>query len=108
MSFPLDAPKKIREKMDAGLLPHDAPSKMYGGFGKRELCSGCETPILPTRFEYEFDSDDGRKFRFHLGCAGLWEAERWRGGADRANTQRAVEPKDRARPATGGEAKPRR
>jgi hypothetical protein len=30
--------------------------------------------------EYEFEAPDGRAIRFHVGCAGLWEAERRRRG----------------------------
>lgn len=78
MPFPPDAPKKIREKMDTGALPREAPSKMFAGFGAGDLCDGCETPILPAQVQYEFDADAvGRRvIRFHLGCAGLWEAYR--------------------------------
>ena len=76
MPFPADAPKMIREKIDAGDLPRDTPEKMYAGFGKGSLCDGCETPILPTQVEYEFEAAGDRVIRFHLGCAGLWEAYR--------------------------------
>jgi hypothetical protein len=81
MPFPLNAPKMmIREKMDLGVLPSDHPSKMYAGHGTGEPCAGCETPILRAQVEYEFETPDGRAIRFHLGCAGLWEAERRRRG----------------------------
>jgi len=76
MPFPPDPPRKIRDKMDTGVLPREASSKMYAGFGKGELCDGCETPIFPAQVEYEFDADDGRVIKLHLGCAGLWEAYR--------------------------------
>jgi hypothetical protein len=91
MSFPPDSPTKIREKMDSGFLPRDAPPKMYAGYGKDEPCAGCETPILPAQVEYQFDSADGRTFRFHIGCLGLWEPERRRRGWNRPDTQQAVE-----------------
>ena len=80
MPFPPDAAKKIRDKMDAGTLPSEAPSKMYAGFGKADLCDGCETLILPSQVQYEFDVADGRLIKFHLGCAGLWEAYRRKRG----------------------------
>ena len=80
MPFPPDAPKKIRAKVDAGDLPREAPGKMYAGFGTGEPCDGCETPILPAQVEYEFETAGGRVIRFHLGCAGLWEAYRRRLG----------------------------
>jgi hypothetical protein len=74
MPFPVDAPKKIRDKMDVGELPRDAPRRMYAGFGSGKICDGCETAILPAQVEYQFDDPYGRVIRFHLGCAGLWEA----------------------------------
>ena len=80
MPFPPDAPQKIRQKLSAGLLPRDVAGKMYAGYGSSQPCDGCESPILPAQVEYEFETDDGRRVRFHLGCAGLWEAERRRGG----------------------------
>jgi hypothetical protein len=85
MPCQVDAPNKIREKMDLGILPREAPPKMYAGYGKGEPCAGCETPILPAQVEYQWDSADGRTLRFHLGCAGHWEAERRRRGLKRAD-----------------------
>jgi hypothetical protein len=43
--------------------------------------------------EYEFEAADRRTVRFHLGYAGLWEAERRRRGWSRPDTQQAVEPR---------------
>jgi len=80
MPFPPDAPKKIRDKLDSGALPVDAPAKMFAGYGKGLCCDGCETKILPVQVEYELELPDGRTFRLHLGCAGLWEADRRRRG----------------------------
>ena len=81
MPFPPDAPEKIAERLDAGLLPSKAPAKMWAGHGKGDACSGCDLLILPAQVEYEFE-DAGRTIRFHLGCAGLWEAARRRRGLD--------------------------
>jgi hypothetical protein len=66
---------------------------MYAGYGRSEPCSGCDTPILPGQIEYEFEATDGTAVRFHLGCAGLWEAERRRRGWDRSDMEQAVEPR---------------
>jgi len=74
MPFPADAPKRIRDKLDVGVLPSDAPRRMYVRFGSGKFCHGCETPILSAQIEYQFEASDGRVLRFHLGCAGLWEA----------------------------------
>ena len=76
MPLPSDAPKKIRDKMDTGVLPRETPAKMYTGFGSGELCDGCETTIFPAQTLYKFDASDGRVIRFHVGCAGLWEGYR--------------------------------
>jgi hypothetical protein len=80
MPFPSDAPQKVREKLDTGVLPRDSPAKMYAGYGKGYRCDACETTILPAQVEYEFETEAGRVIRLHLGCAGLWEAERRRRG----------------------------
>jgi hypothetical protein len=68
--FPPDAPKKIRDKVDAGDLPRDKPRRMYAGFGNGRFCDGCETTILPAQVEYQFETAtaDERVIRFHLGC----------------------------------------
>jgi hypothetical protein len=76
MPFPPDAPNKIREKLDLGLLPAVPPARMWAGHGGGLPCAGCDLPILPDQVEYEFGN--GQIFRMHLGCAGLWEAERRR------------------------------
>ena len=76
MPFSPHAAQMIRDKMDSGALPREAPSKMFAGFGNGDSCDGCETPILPAQVQYEFDAGDGRVIKFHLGCAGLWEAYR--------------------------------
>jgi hypothetical protein len=93
MPFPPEVPKKIRDKLDLGTLPREAPAKMYVGYGKGEPCAGCETPILPAQVEYQFDSADGCTWRFHIGCVGLWDAERRRRGWNRPDTQQGVEPR---------------
>jgi len=58
---------------------------MFAGFGTGKLCDGCDTRILPAQVEYEFEATDGRVIRFHLGCAGLWEAYRRRMGWAKAS-----------------------
>ena len=82
MPFPPNAAEMIRAKLDASLLPSKITGKMYAGFGTHRPCDGCETAILRTQVEYEFDDPEGRTFRFHLGCAGLWEAALRRLGID--------------------------
>jgi len=85
MPFPPHAADMIRAKLDAGILPTKIGGKMYAGYGRHAPCDGCETPILPAQVEYEFNSPEGTTVRFHLGCAGLWEA---------VLRQRGINPRD--------------
>jgi hypothetical protein len=71
---------RIRAKLDAGDLPRLGPKKMWGGFGKNNACDGCGNPILTTDIEYEFNLGDKRTCRFHISCAGIWQAELRRRG----------------------------
>ena len=59
------------------------PKKMWGGFGKRDTCDGCGEPVLTTQVEYEYVVDTDVTYRFHIGCAGLWQAELKRRGWDK-------------------------
>ena len=69
----------IRSKMADGTLPLDTPNNLWAGIGSGKPCSACEEVILPANVEYEPLYDDGRRrVRFHVGCHGLWEAERRR------------------------------
>jgi len=70
---------RIRAKVDAGQLPLAKPPKVLGGYGTMLPCDACDAKIPPTLVEYSF-TIDGRSFRFHVGCYGLWEAERRRRG----------------------------
>ncbi len=75
--------QRIRDRLDAGALLRIGPKKMWGGFGKRNTCDGCGVPILSTQIEYEYVVDDDVSYRFHIGCAGLWESELRRRGWDK-------------------------
>jgi len=92
MPFPMDAPKKIRDRVAASVLPLDRPVKMWAGYGQGLPCSGCDELILPAQVEYEFPAVDDRIIRFHLGCAGLWEAERRRRGMLLAPKESTINP----------------
>jgi hypothetical protein len=74
----------IRRKLDDGTLPSEhPPGKMYSGYGSGNTCDACGDPIHPAQVEYELNYPDQRRtFRFHLGCAGLWEAARLKRGLD--------------------------
>jgi len=78
-----DAAEKIREKLAAGTLPHDAGGTTFAGYGTGRLCDGCDTPILAVEMEYEVEARDRRSIRFHVRCVLLWQMyRRQRGGSD--------------------------
>jgi len=81
----------IREKLRAGALPPDAPTKTWGGYGSGQLCDGCGERIAIGAPEYEVDFSHSVTLRFHQGCFVFWQEERVtsRGGGGSAA---AVEP----------------
>jgi hypothetical protein len=81
----------IRKQLDEGSLPKALPEKFWGGYGQGATCSVCGDVIRQAHVQYEFTVDE-RAFRFHLGCFGLWEAERRRRGGRGKN-----QPKPRER-----------
>jgi hypothetical protein len=79
--------QKIRDKLDAGLLPREAPATMTEGLGHGSRCDGCDGPIHSAQIECEMTYGD-RAYRLHLGCAGVWDAEcRRRGYRSMVNEQ---------------------
>jgi len=71
---------RIRAKLALGWLPVDTPEKTYALFGDGSPCDGCDEPILRSQVEFEKVYANGRALQFHIGCAGLWDAERARRG----------------------------
>ena len=70
----------VRDKLDAGTLPHESPVKMWAGNGRGAPCTACDEPILRAQVEYEPQYDGRAPIRLHVGCHGLWQAERRRRG----------------------------
>ena len=66
----------VRDKLDAGTLPHESPVKMWAGRGSSQPCTACEQPILKAQVEYEPQYDGRAPIRLHVDCHGLWQAER--------------------------------
>jgi len=62
---------KIRWRLDAGELPRERPPKTWAGYGRGELCAGCDQKIYPAQVMYEMDWNK-TTYRFHAGCHGLW------------------------------------
>jgi hypothetical protein len=71
---------KVRSKLLSGALPRGEPVKTWAGYGRGEPCMACDAPILPAQVAYEMDMADGSKVPMHMGCHGLWVAERTRHG----------------------------
>jgi hypothetical protein len=71
---------RISAKFDLGDLPRISPKKMWASFGNNAICDGCGNPILKADIEYEFNLGDKQTCRFHIRCAGLWQAELQRRG----------------------------
>jgi hypothetical protein len=71
----------VRDKIDGGVLPLIGPVKLWAGNGSGKACAACQQIILPSQTEYEPQYDDGRPpILLHVGCHGMWEAERRRRG----------------------------
>jgi hypothetical protein len=68
----------VREKLAAGALPDDAPTRMWVGYGTLRPCTVCDEPIAPAEIEYEFDTAKGQTVRCHRKCLEIWQEERRR------------------------------
>jgi hypothetical protein len=66
----------IRLKVAAGVLPKDAPVKMWAGYGTGQTCAACDLSTTKEDVEYEVDMVDRRTFVFHQLCLTLWHQER--------------------------------
>jgi signal transduction histidine kinase/CheY-like chemotaxis protein len=75
----------IVSKVDAGLLPSDDSAKIRITYGHGGACSACGRPIAPAQTEHALDIDGQTRFRFHMGCFGLWKAALIRRGRSHAD-----------------------
>jgi hypothetical protein len=66
----------IRLKVATGVLPMEAPVKMFAGYGTGMVCVACDLSTTKADIEYEVDMADGRTFSFHQPCLALWHQER--------------------------------
>jgi hypothetical protein len=71
---------KVRSKFLTGVLPREEPVKICVRYGRGELCMACDARILSAQILYEAEMADRMKLPMHLGCHGLWVAERIRHG----------------------------
>jgi hypothetical protein len=70
--------ERVLASIASGRLRLDPPQKMFAGFGEGRDCCGCGEVIDKTQVEYEAAYENGQSHHLHLGCAGLWDAERRR------------------------------
>ena len=75
-----DLARVIRAKLDDRSLPREEHIKVYGSHGTQLPCDACGQPILPAQVQYEVEFEEKPSIRLHLGCFGLYEAERLRRG----------------------------
>ena len=87
MKKPPSLADTIREKLDAGRLPRGDHIKRWVGYGRNRPCAACERVILVAQVEHELAFADGRVVSMHIGCAGLYEAERRRRGWSSQSTR---------------------
>jgi hypothetical protein len=81
--------RRVVDAIDAGQLRLDRPQKIYAGYGDGTACSACGEVIDKSQVEWEATYQDGQAYRMHLGCAGLWEAERTRRRRQQSGTEDA-------------------
>jgi CheY-like chemotaxis protein len=68
----------VRDKLSVNALPCEEPVKTRQGYGSGQTCSACDAIIRRAQIEYEIQMPDKRVFPMHMGCHGLWLAERIR------------------------------
>lgn len=77
---------KIRVKLDTGALPVNEPTKRWVGYGRENLCDGCDEVISSAQIAHELDFENARAVRLHIGCASIYEAELRRRGHRRSHS----------------------
>jgi hypothetical protein len=66
----------IRLKVAAGILPKDAPVRMWAGYGTGKVCAACALSTTMKDIEYEVDMANRQTFVFHQSCLTLWSVRR--------------------------------
>jgi hypothetical protein len=67
--------RRVRQRIDDGLLPGREPESLDAGYGTGSLCAACDQPITSDQVEYEVRGGEGGRLRFHLGCHSVWTSE---------------------------------
>ena len=68
----------IRGRLRVGMLPSDAPTKIWSGYGSGQLCDACGERIAVGAPEDEVVFTHSVTLRFHQGCFALWQEEKTR------------------------------
>jgi hypothetical protein len=63
--------RRAMEVLSSGIVSPPSSDMAQDGRGE---------PILTTQVEYEYMVDEDVTYRFHIDCAGLWQAELRRRG----------------------------
>jgi hypothetical protein len=70
---------RVRQKLDAGILPREHPKNVWRSYGIGDACNACSDPMPGGQDVLEFDTA-ARTYRLHTGCYGLWAGELIRRG----------------------------
>ena len=66
----------IRAELENGhLLPYASVSRVWGGPGDGETCSGCEETVAKGQLVMECVGTDGDEACLHVKCFYVWAAE---------------------------------
>lgn len=63
---------RVREKVARGLLPAQAPTKLWVRMGDGSRCDGCDRLVSAADEEYELQFPGGKICRFHDDCLKVW------------------------------------
>jgi hypothetical protein len=66
----------VRNKIEAGSLPTETPTKVWVGKGTGLTCDACGVQVTSADIEYETDLPSQRTLRFHQRCLTVWHEER--------------------------------
>ena len=77
---------RIRNKLAAGMLPHDHIPRFWGGPADGEECDACEDAIGGGELLMEAISTlNNQGIQFHVECFYIWDSEREVVGRDRTD-----------------------
>lgn len=61
---------RVRERLQAGLLPRGPAHELFGGNGTGAICHCCDQVITPDQIEFEIHV--GSVLMMHSHCMRLW------------------------------------